>query len=439
MSTNINMDAFWMPYTANRDFKNEPRIIERAEGVMYYTNEGQEILDATAGLWCVNAGHGRTEIADAVSKQLCNLDYASPFNFGHEIGFEFANRLIKHTPASLNKVFFANSGSEAVESALKIALQYQKSRGKGGKTKFLGRELAYHGVNFGGISVGGLTPNRVGFGPLLPTDHLPHTLDIANNAFSKGLPEQGIDKAEALEQLINFHGAESIAAVIIEPMSGAGGVIMPPQGYLKRMRDICDQYDILLIFDEVITGWGRLGSAFASEEFDVVPDMITSAKGITNGAIPLGAVFVKDEIHDQIVNNVAVGGIEFYHGYTYSAHPVACAAGLATLDIYEKEGLLTRASGEIGTHFENALHSLKDAPKVIDVRNYGLVGAVQFDASVAANGPIGLDFQKGCYKRGVMVRTMGNIVAFSPPLTVEANHIDQLVNVLRETAEDMFA
>lgn len=438
MSTNNNMDAFWMPFTANRDFKAQPRIIDRAEGMYYYADDGQQILDATAGLWCVNAGHGRTQIADAVHKQLLNLDYASPFNFGHEIGFEFANRLIAHTPDPLNKVFFTNSGSEAVETALKIALSYQKSRGKAGKTKFLGRELAYHGVNFGGISVGGLTPNRTGFGPLLPVDHLPHTLDIANNAFSRGLPEQGIDKAEALEQLIHFHGADTIAAVIVEPMSGAGGVIMPPAGYLKRLREICTQYDIVLIFDEVITGWGRLGSPFAATEFDVVPDMITSAKGITNGVIPLGAVFVKDEIHDQIVNNVAVGGIEFYHGYTYSAHPVACAAGLATLDIYEQENLLTRAGGDIGTYFENALHGLKDAPKVIDVRNYGLVGAVQFDASVAANGPIGLDFQKGCYKRGVMVRTMGNIVAFSPPLTIETQHVDQLVAAIRETAEEMF-
>ncbi|WP_432474470.1 aminotransferase class III-fold pyridoxal phosphate-dependent enzyme [Amphritea sp. HPY] len=438
MSTNNNMDAFWMPFTANRDFKAEPRIIDRAEGMYYYADDGQQILDATAGLWCVNAGHGRTQIADAVHKQLLNLDYASPFNFGHEIGFEFANRLIAHTPDPLNKVFFTNSGSEAVETALKIALSYQKSRGKAGKTKLLGREMAYHGVNFGGISVGGLTPNRTGFGPLLPVDHLPHTLDIANNAFSRGLPEQGADKAEALEQLIHFHGADTIAAVIVEPMSGAGGVIMPPAGYLKRLREICTQYDIVLIFDEVITGWGRLGSPFAATEFDVVPDMITSAKGITNGVIPLGAVFVKDEIHDQIVNNVAVGGIEFYHGYTYSAHPVACAAGLATLDIYEQENLLTRAGGDIGTHFENALHGLKDAPKVIDVRTYGLVGAVQFDASVAANGPIGLDFQKGCYKRGVMVRTMGNIVAFSPPLTIETQHVDQLVAAIRETAEEMF-
>ncbi len=438
MSTTLNMDAFWMPFTANRDFKSAPRIIDRAEGVYYYTDSNEQILDATAGLWCVNAGHGHSRIADAVHQQLRKLDYASPFNFGHKIGFEFAERLIQYTPDPLNKVFFANSGSEAVESALKIALQYQKSRGKSNKFKLIGREMAYHGVNFGGISVGGLTPNRTGFGPLLATDHLPHTLDIANNAFSRGLPEHGLDKADALENLINFHSADTIAAVIVEPVSGAGGVIMPPQGYLQRLRDICTKHDILLIFDEVITGWGRLGSPFAASEFGVIPDMITSAKGITNGVMPLGAVFVSDEIHDQIVNNSAEGAIEFYHGYTYSAHPVACAAGLATLDIYDEEQLLSRAAGEIGQYFETALHSLQDAPQVIDIRNYGLVGAVQFDAAVAANGPIGLDFQKGCYKRGVMVRTMGNIVAFSPPLTIEPEQIDQLVKVLRETAEDMF-
>ncbi|WP_271270987.1 aminotransferase class III-fold pyridoxal phosphate-dependent enzyme [Aliamphritea hakodatensis] len=437
--TAINMDAFWMPFTANKDFKQQPRLLDRAEGNYYFNEQQQPILDATAGLWCVNAGHGRHQIADAVSRQLRSLDYASPFNFGHSIGFEFANRLVQYTPDPLNKVFFTNSGSEAVESALKIALQYQQSRGKSGKFKLIGREMAYHGVNFGGISVGGLTPNRTGFGPLLETDHLPHTLDIENNAFSRGLPAEDLSKADALESLINFHNADTIAAVIIEPISGAGGVIMPPEGYLQRIRDICTQHDILLIFDEVITGWGRLGSPFAATEFGVTPDMITSAKGITNGVMPLGAVFVSDHIHDQIVSNAAPGAIEFYHGYTYSAHPVACAAGLATLDIYDEEQLLTRASGAIGDYFADALHSLKDAPKVVDIRNYGLVGAVQFDASVAANGPVGLDFQKNCFKRGVMVRTMGNIVAFSPPLTIEPEQIDQLVKVLRETAEEMFA
>jgi beta-alanine--pyruvate transaminase len=437
--TTPNMDAFWMPYTANRDFKENPRILSRAQGNYYYTADDKPILDATAGLWCVNAGHGRQQIADAVHRQMMELDYASPFNFGHNIGFEFANRLIKHTPDTLNKVFFTNSGSEAVDTALKIAQNYQASRGKTKKCQLIGRELAYHGVNYGGISVGGLSANRTGFGALLEVAHLPHTLDIEANAFSRGLPKQGAEKADALIHLIDQQGADTIAAVIVEPISGAGGVIMPAQGYLQRLRKICDDNDILLIFDEVITGWGRLGSSFAAVEFDVKPDIITSAKGITNGLIPLGAVFVTDDIHDQIVNNVPRGSIELYHGYTYSAHPIACAAGIATLDIYENEQLLSRANGPIGQYFADALHQLKDAPKVIDVRNYGLVAAVEFDPSVAVNGPIGLTIQKACYHKGVMVRTMGNIIALSPPLTIETTQIDQLAKVLREVASELFS
>ncbi|MFC6671972.1 aminotransferase class III-fold pyridoxal phosphate-dependent enzyme [Marinobacterium aestuariivivens] len=433
-----NMDAFWMPFTPNRAFKASPRIIERTEGVFCYTDDGREILDATAGLWCVNAGHVRPEIAEAIGRQALELDYTSPFGFGHDIGFEFAERLIQHTPGDLNRVFFANSGSEAVESALKIALAYQASRGKSGKYKLIGREMAYHGVNFGGISVGGLTPNRKGFGPLLPVDHLPHTLDLERNAFSRGLPEHGLEKADALEALIRFHDAATIAAVIVEPVSGAGGVILPPAGYLKRLREICDRHDILLIFDEVITGWGRLGSPFAAVEFDVVPDMIVSAKGITNGIVPLGAVFVADPIHDCILDNAPEGAVEFYHGYTYSANPVACAAGLATLDIYEGESLLTRAGGDIGRYWEDALHSLRDIEQVVDVRNYGLIGAVQFSDAAGSGKPVGGAFQAGCYNNGVMIRAMGNIIAFSPPLTIEKAHIDRLVGAIRMTASELF-
>lgn len=433
-----SMDAFWMPFTPNKAFKANPRIISKTEDVFCYTDDGRQILDATAGLWCVNAGHGRKEIAEAVSNQLLEMDYTSPFNFGHDIGFEFAERLIQHTPDPLNKVFFTNSGSESVETALKIALAFQAARGKHGKFKMIGREMAYHGVNFGGISVGGLTPNRKGFGPLLQVDHLPHTLDIANNAFSKGLPEQGVDKAEALAELIQLHDASSIAAVIVEPISGAGGVIIPPKGYLKRLREICTENDILLIFDEVITGWGRLGSAFAAVEFDVVPDMIVSAKGISNGVIPLGAVFVDDHIHDMIMEAAPQGAIEFYHGYTYSAHPVACAAGLATLDIYEKEDLLTRASGEIGQYWEQALHSLKDVEGVIDIRNYGLIGAIQFDQPQGSKTPVGGLIQAKCYDQNVMIRAMGNIIAFSPPLTIKPSEIDQLVSTVKSVANEIF-
>ncbi|WP_432696723.1 aspartate aminotransferase family protein [Marinobacterium sp. YM272] len=432
-----SMDHFWMPFTANRAFKNAPRIIERAEGVWLHNDRGDKILDATAGLWCVNAGHGRRQIAEAMGNQAMKLDYTSPFNLGHDIGFEFAERLVKHTPENLNRVFFANSGSEAVESALKIALAYQNARGKGGKYRFIGREKAYHGVNFGGISVGGLTPNRKGFGPLLPVDHLPHTLDIARNAFSKGLPEHGIEKALELENLLQFHGAETIAAVIVEPISGAGGVVLPPIGYLQKLREICTRHDILLIFDEVITGWGRLGAPFASQKFGVEPDMITSAKGITNGVAPMGAVFVRDEIYDTVVNAAPEGSIEFFHGYTYSAHPVSCAAGLATLDIYEGEGLLERASGEIGEYFETALHSLQGEPGIVDVRNCGLVAAVQYAAPDGSL--VGPKIMQRCYEKGLSVRAVGDIIAFSPPLIIEKEHIDQIVDTLGSIAREMFA
>lgn len=436
MNRKTNYDAFWMPFTANRDFKANPRIINSAKGMHCYTDKGRELLDGTAGLWCVNAGHGRKEIGEAMAKQVTNLDYSSPFNFGHDIGFEFAERLVEFTPPSLNKVFFTNSGSEAVESAMKIALAYQQAKGNAGKFRFIGRELGYHGVNFGGISVGGLAPNRKGFGPLLPADHIDHTLDISRNAFSKGIPEFGAEKAEQLETLVQFHGADSIAAVIVEPISGAGGVILPPKGYLRRLREICTKHDIVLIFDEVITGWGRLGSSFASNLFDVIPDLITSAKGITSGVVPLGAVFAQDEIYNTVVNNAAEGAVEFYHGYTYSAHPVVCAAGLATMDIYQKEGLLERASGEIGDYFQEGLHSLKGISSIIDIRNYGLIGAVQFEQP-SHGKPIGFDILKKCYDQGVLTRSMGNTIALSPPLIIEKSHVDQIVDTLATVAKSI--
>lgn len=429
-----SMEHFWMPFTANRAFKESPRIIARAEDVWLYTDDGRQILDATGGLWCVNAGHGRKPIADAIGKQALQLDYSSPFNLGHDIGFEFAERLVKHTPANLNRVFFSCSGSEAVESAMKIALAYQNARGKTGKYRFIGRDKAYHGVNFGGISVGGLPNNRAGFGPLLDTDHLPHTLDLERNAFSQGLPEFGIEAADALETIVEKQGAETIAAVIVEPVSGAGGVILPPKGYLKRLREICTQHDILLIFDEVICGWGRLGSSFAAVEFDVQPDMITSAKGITNGVVPLGAVFVHDDIYETVVNSAPEGAIEFYHGYTYSAHPVACAAGLAALDIYEGEGLLTRASGSIGRYWQRSLGSLKGTPNIIDVRTYGLIGAVHFGERGEG---LGAQIMKRCFAKGLSVRAVGDIIAFSPPLTIREAHIDRITETLSEIAHEL--
>jgi len=433
-----SLDALWMPFTANRDFKRQPRLIARTEGVYCYTDSGRQLLDGTAGLWCVNAGHGRPEIAAAIARQARQLDYSSPFNFGYELAFTYAERLTHYSPPGLNRVFFTNSGSEAVESALKIALAYQVARGKPQKHRLIGRELAYHGVNFGGISVGGLEPNRVGFGPLLAATHLPHTLDLARNAFSRGLPAQGGAQAEALSQMIREQGADSIAAVIVEPVSGAGGVILPPQGYLQRLRQICDAHDILLIFDEVITGWGRLGSPFAATEFGVVPDLICTAKGITNGVIPMGAVLVRQAIHDAILDAAPEGAIELYHGYTYSGHPVACAAAMATLDIYEREGLLSRAGGEIGRYWEQALHALRDCVAVVDVRTYGLIGAVQFADDAYGGEPFTLALLKRCYAEGIMVRTMGQSLALSPPLTIEPAQIDELLAGVRRAATGLF-
>ncbi|WP_406828441.1 aspartate aminotransferase family protein [Microbulbifer sp. ARAS458-1] len=428
----LNTNAFWMPFTPNRTFKAAPRIVERAEGIYLFEKSGRKIIDATAGLWCSNAGHCRSEIADAIHQQAMKLDYSSIFNFGHELSFEYAERLVQYTPEPLNHVFFGNSGSEAVESALKIALQYQRARGKGSRTMFIGREKGYHGVNFGGISVGGIAPNYQSFGQPVKANHMRHTLDIERNAFSKGLPEHGVELAEDLERLVAFHGADQIAAVIVEPFSGAGGVVLPPKGYLQRLREICDKHDLLLIFDEVISGWGRTGSPFASEEFGVTPDMITSAKGITNAAVPLGAVFVSDKIYNTVMDAAAEGMVELFHGYTYSAHPVACAAGMATLDIYDREGLLTRAGGDIGSYWENALHSLADLDNVIDVRNYGLVGAIELRAPENLKGKFGAKASALAWDAGVMARGIGDALCMSPPLIIETHEIDDIVGKLRE-------
>ncbi|MCK7598941.1 aspartate aminotransferase family protein [Microbulbifer sp. CAU 1566] len=428
----LKTNAFWMPFTPNRSFKAAPRIVESAEGIYLHEKSGRKIIDATAGLWCSNAGHCRTEIADAISAQARKLDYSSIFNFGHELSFEYAERLVQYTPDPLNHVFFGNSGSEAVESALKIALQYQRARGKGSRTMFIGREKGYHGVNFGGISVGGIAPNYQSFGQPVKANHMRHTLDIERNAFSRGLPEHGVELAEDLERLVAFHGADQIAAVIVEPFSGAGGVVLPPKGYLQRLREICDKHDLLLIFDEVISGWGRTGSPFAAQEFGVTPDMITSAKGITNATVPLGAVFVSDKIYNTVMDAAGEGMVEFFHGYTYSAHPVACAAGMATLDIYDREGLLTRAAGDIGKHWENALHSLADMDQVIDVRNYGLVGAIELKAPENLKGKFGAKASALAWEAGVMARGIGDALCMSPPLIIEAHEIDAIVSKLRE-------
>jgi beta-alanine--pyruvate transaminase len=428
--SNDDLDAFWMPFTANRQFKANPRLLARAEGMHYWTADGREVLDGVAGLWCVNAGHGRREITDAVTKQLGTMEFAPAFQMGHPIAFELANRLAKIAPPGLDRIFFTNSGSESVDTALKIAVAYHRARGAGQRIRFIGRERGYHGVGFGGMSVGGMVNNRKFFGSsMLPgVDHLPHTLDIEHNAFSRGLPQWGAHLANELERLIALHDASTIAAVIVEPISGSAGVLLPPVGYLKRLREICDRHDILLIFDEVITGFGRVGKPFASLAFDVTPDLMTTAKGLTNGAIPMGAVFAHRKIYDAFMSGPD-DAIELFHGYTYSAHPVACAAALATLDIYAKEGLLTRAAS-LAPEWENAVHSLRGLPHVIDVRNYGLVGAVELEARAGKPGARAFEVFLECFERGVMVRQTGDIIAMSPPLIVDSQQIARIVETL---------
>jgi beta-alanine--pyruvate transaminase len=423
--------AFWMPFTDNQQFKREPRMLVEAEGMTYRAQDGHEVLDGTAGLWCVNAGHGRREIIDAVARQLEKLDFAPTFQMGHPLPFELAERLTEHTPAGLDRVFFTNSGSESVDTALKIARAYQHARGQAGRWRLIGRERAYHGVNFGGTSVGGIGNNRKVYGPLLAgTDHVRHTHDLERNAFSDGLPEHGAELAEDLERLVTLHGAETIAAFIVEPIAGSTGVLLPPKGYLERVREICDRHGILLIFDEVITGFGRVGASFAAERFGVTPDMITMAKGLTNGVVPMGAVAVRREIHDAFMHGSASGAaIDLFHGYTYSGHPTACAAGLAALDIFERDGLLTRAR-ELEDYWAKRAHELDTAPNVIDVRNYGLIAAVELAAKPGAPGQRGFEALRRCFEDGLLVRVTGDIIALSPPLIVSEEQIDRIFSLL---------
>jgi beta-alanine--pyruvate transaminase len=424
-----NLEPFWMPFTANRQFKKAPRLLVSAKDMHYQSHDGRTILDGTAGLWCVNAGHARKEIAEAVGAQLTKLDYAPAFQMGHPTAFQLSNKLTQMLP-EFDHVFFANSGSEAVDSALKIALAYQRAIGQGARTRLIGRERGYHGVGFGGISVGGIVSNRKVFGPMLAgVDHLPHTHDLKRNAFVRGLPEHGAELADQLERIVALHDASTIAAVIVEPVAGSTGVLIPPKGYLQRLREITRKHGILLIFDEVITGFGRLGTPFAADYFGVTPDIITCAKGLTNGVIPMGAVLVTSEIHDAFMQGPE-HMIEFMHGYTYSGNPIASAAGLATLETYKEEGLLTRGSGELGKYWEDALHSLSDHPHVIDVRNIGLVGAIEL--SPIAGQPTKRAFSAfvKAFEAGILIRTTGDIIALSPPLIVERGDIDQLVGTL---------
>ncbi|ULR45143.1 aspartate aminotransferase family protein [Rhizobium sp. K102] len=439
MSNRLNapndLRAFWMPFTANRQFKKEPRLFVGAKDMYYTTHDGRQVLDGTAGLWCVNAGHCRPKITEAIRKQAGELDYAPAFQLGHPKAFELANRLVDIAPEGMNHVLYTNSGSESVETALKMALAYHRVKGNGSRFRLIGRERGYHGVNFGGISVGGIVANRKMFGTLLTgVDHMPHTHQPGKNNFSRGEPEHGGDIASELERIVTLHDASTIAAVIVEPVAGSTGVLIPPKGYLQKLREICTRHGILLIFDEVITGFGRLGAPFAAQYYDVKPDMITTAKGLTNGVIPMGAVFVTSEIHDAFMNGPE-HMIEFFHGYTYSGNPIASAAALATLDTYKEEGLLTRAA-ELSDYWADALHSLKDCPNVIDIRNTGLIGAIELDPIAGEPTKRAFTAFLKAYESGLLIRTTGDIIALSPPLIIEKHHIDELFGKLRSILQN---
>ena len=424
----LDLSAWWMPFTANRQFKTAPRLFASASGMTYRMADGQAVIDGTAGLWCVNAGHGRPEIADAVHRQLMELDYAPPFQMGHSLAFELASRLAKLAPAGLDRVFFTNSGSESVETALKIAFAYHRAKGEAQRIHLVGRERGYHGVNFGGMSVGGLVNNRRMFPTLPYVHHLSQTHLPQQNSFSVGLPDHGADLADELEQLAWLHGGETIAAVIVEPVAGSGGVLPPPKGYLERLRAICDKHGILLIFDEVITGYGRLGTPFGAQRLGVTPDIMTTAKGVTNGVVPMGAVFASRKIHDAFMQGPPAA-IEFFHGYTYSGHPVACAAALAALDIYEREGLLTRVL-EIEDAFAAGIHSVRGSPHVTDIRNFGLMGAIDLAPRPGAPGARGYAALLGGLANGLLLRASGDTLAFSPPLIVSADQIGEIFAIV---------
>ncbi len=431
-----DLNAFWMPFTSNRQFKQNPRMFVSAKDMHYTTSEGRQVLDGTAGLWCCNAGHCRPLITEAIQKQAAELDYAPAFQMGHPIAFELANRLIDISPKGMEHVFYTNSGSESVETALKIAIAYHRARGEGTRTRLIGRERGYHGVNFGGISVGGIVNNRKFFGTLLAgVDHLPHTHLPAQNSFTKGQPEHGANLADDLERIVALHGADTIAAVIVEPMAGSTGVLLPPKGYLEKLRAITKKHGILLIFDEVITGFGRLGSAFAAQHFDVLPDMMTTAKGLTNGVIPMGAVITTGAVHDAFMTGPE-HMIELFHGYTYSGNPIAAAAAIATLDTYKQEGLFERAA-ELAPYWEDALHSLKGTRNVIDIRNMGLIGAVELKPIAGEPTKRAFSAFLKAYEKGILIRTTGDIIAMSPPLIISKGEIDRLIGTLKEVLDTL--
>ncbi len=427
----ISLDEYWMPFTPNREFKADPKMVVRAEGMYYWNDRGEKIIDGSSGLFCVNAGHGRKEIAEAVGRQMRELDFVAPFTRGHPKQFELATRVAELTPGDLNRIFFTNSGSEAVDTAMKVALAYHQARGQSGRNVFVSRERAYHGVNMGGVALSGLVNNRRKFGPGLPgIAHMRHT-HIRENFFTPGEGAHGVELAEDLVRFVNLYGAENIAACFVEPIAGSTGCLVPPKGYLKRLREICDAHGILLVFDEVICGFGRTGQTFAAQSFGVTPDIMTMAKGITNGAQPMGAVAISERIHDTVMAAAPEGAIEFFHGYTYSGHPGPCAAGLATLDIYKNDGLFERGR-ELSPYFLDALFSLRDLPVVADLRGYGMFGAIDVHPD-GAPGRRGHILQKKLFDHGLHVKATGDCELIAPPLIAEKKHVDEIVGILRKT------
>jgi beta-alanine--pyruvate transaminase len=427
----LEQSAFFMPFSMNRHFKKAPRLLARAEGIHYTTTDGRKLIDGISGLWCVNAGHCREKIVQAVQKQVAELDFAPTFQMGHPLAFEFADKLASLAPGDLKRIFFTNSGSESVDTALKFALAYHRARGEGHRVRLIGRERGYHGVNFGGTAVGGVVGNRKIFGALVAgVDHIRHTHDPEKNAFSRGQPKHGAELADDLERLCALHDPSTIAAVIVEPVACSGGVLVPPVGYLQRLRAICDKHGILLIFDEVITAWGRLGKPFGTQHFGVLPDLITTAKGITNGTVPMGAVFMREGIYQAFMTGPEKA-IEMPHGYTYSSHPLACAAGLATMQVYEEEGLLTRAA-ELSAYWEEQAHALKGLPHVVDIRNIGLIAAIELAPRPNAPGARALDAHVKAFERGAYIRVAGDIIALAPPLIIGKSDIDRLFEIVRE-------
>ncbi|MCH9692197.1 MAG: aspartate aminotransferase family protein [Gammaproteobacteria bacterium] len=434
--SSADLEAHWMPFSANRYYKEHPVMVTAAEGCYYTTNDNKTLFDALSGLWCCGAGHGRREIADAIAKQATQLDYAPGFNVGHPLGFELATRLTKLAPTGLDYALFTSSGSESADTSLKMARAYWRMRGQPQRTKLIGRARGYHGVNIGGTSVGGINGNRKQFGQILDADHLPHTL-LQENAFSRGQPEHGAHLANHLEELIELHDASNIAAVIVEPFSGSAGVIVPPQGYLQRLRDICDQHGILLIFDEVITGFCRTGNFFGADTFGVTPDIMNLAKGLTNGTVPMGAVLAKKEIYQAFMAaDLPRHGIEFAHGYTYSAHPLACAAALATLELYQSDDSIGQVRALSG-YFEEGIHSLKGLPQVEDIRNIGLAGAIQLAARDGDPTIRPFEVFRRCWDKGCLVRAGGNTIQLAPPFIATKSEIDFLFNRLQDVLSEL--